>query len=100
MTDYDHELWYELYRSALMELEHSLMAGRIKDARAEVLNRVEKLKSIPGLHAEEKQAIEDAVSGLRSLEHIEAEHVANEALQKLRSLEPKLRRLKLDPNEE
>jgi hypothetical protein len=34
MTDYDHELWYELYRSALMELEHSLMAGRINCAPA------------------------------------------------------------------
>lgn len=100
MTDYDQELWYELYRSALMEFEHSLMAGRIKDARAEILHRVEKLKSIPGLHAEEKQAIEDAINGLRTLEREEAVDVANEALQKLRSLDPKLRRLKRDPNEE
>jgi len=58
---------------------------------------------IPGLHAEEKQAIEDATVGLRSLERYEADRVekeAAEALRKLRSLEPRLQRLKLDTNQE
>jgi hypothetical protein len=79
------------------------VAGRIKDARVEILNRVQKLRKIPGLHAEEKQAIEDAMAGLRSLERYEADHVekeAEEALRKLRSLEPRLRRLKPDQNKE
>ena len=83
--------------------QHSLVAGRIKDARVEISNRVQELRKIPGLHAEEKQAIEDAMVGLRSLERYEADRVekeAEEALQKLRSPEPRLQRLKLDPNEE
>lgn len=106
MPNYDREKWYDLYRTALMEFEHSLVAGRIKDARGEILKRVEELQGIPGLHTEEKQAIEDALHGLRSLERTERaelEHIAREAraaLEKLRSLQPKLERLKLDPNEE
>ena len=90
----------------MVELEHSLVAGRIEDARVEILKRIGKLQGVPGLHTEEKQAIEDALNGLRSLERTERaelEHIAREAraaLEKLRSLEPKFARLKLDPNEE
>jgi hypothetical protein len=101
MPDYNHEKWYELYRSALMEFEHSLMAGRIKTARVEILSRVEELRNIPGLYAEERQALEDAMSGLRSLERDEAEYIEREAhaaLHKLRSLDPGLQRLKFDPS--
>jgi hypothetical protein len=103
MTDIDNEKWYKSYKSAMMEFEHSLVAGRIKDARAEILNRLQELRKTPALHSEEKQAIEDAMIGLRSLERYEADHVekeAEEALRKLRSLEPTLRRLNWDPNEE
>jgi hypothetical protein len=70
------EKWYELYKSAMTEFDHSLVAGRIQDARVEILSRVENLRNIPGLHAEEKQAIEDAMSGLQSLERDEEKQVA------------------------
>src|SRR5882672_3673137 len=103
MTEIENEKWYALYKSAMMEFEHSLVTGRIKDARVEISNRVQELRNIPGLHAEEKQAIEDAMVGLRSLERYEADRLekeAGEALRKLRSLEPRLQRLRLDPNEE
>ena len=71
MVDYDNEKWVGLYRSAMLELEHSLMTGRILDARAEISARVEKLRDMPGLHSQERQAIEDALSGLHSLEQEE-----------------------------
>ncbi len=63
-ADFDNEKWVEFYRSAMLEFQHSLMAGRISDARAEIMARIEKLRDIPGLHAVERQAIEDALSGL------------------------------------
>lgn len=103
MTEIENEKWYALYKSAMMEFEHSLVAGRIKDARVEISNRVQELRKIPGLHAEEKEAIDDAMIGLQSLERYEADRVeteAQEALRKLRSLEPRLQRLKLERNEE
>lgn len=99
-NEYDNEKWVDLYRSAMLELEHSLMAGRILDARAEITQRIEKLYDIPGLHAKERQAIEDALSGLRSLEREEIiyakdqqRELAQAAIEKLRSIEPGLRRL-------
>ena len=96
-ADYDNEKWVELYRNAMLELQHSLMAGRILDARTEITERVEKLCGMPGLHAEERHAIEDALSGLRSLEREEIRYakdqqrkLAQEALEKLRSIGPKI----------
>jgi hypothetical protein len=101
MSDYAQEYWVELYRSALLELEHSLMAGRLTEARAEIVNRLEKLREIPGLHAEEKQAIEDAVGAMRMLEREEARyaaeqqrHLAHAALKELEAIEPAIERLK------
>jgi hypothetical protein len=97
MSDYDKGKWVELYRTALMELEHAKMAGRIRDTRIEIAARIEKLHDIPGLHAQEKQAIEDALSGLKVLGYEEARHEADErgiaesALEKLRTLAPDLR---------
>jgi len=43
------------------------MSGRIESARNEIATRLEKLRIIPGLHTEERQAISDALSGLRVL---------------------------------
>ena len=37
--DYDQEKWYALYEADVVELKHSLMAGRIADARAEIVKR-------------------------------------------------------------
>ena len=96
MSDYDKEKWVELYRTALLELEHAKMTGRIGDARTEIAVRIEKLHNIPGLHAKERQAIEDALNSLRSLEREEERYAADErriaetALEKLRSIAPRL----------
>jgi hypothetical protein len=95
LTDHDQENWLALYRAALVELEHAQMAGRIKDARTEIVARVEKLQNMPGLHAEERYAIADALSSLRFLEQEEARydveeqrHALDKGLEKLRSIAP------------
>ena len=97
--DYDQEKWYALYEAAVVELKQSLMAGRIADARAEIVRRVEALRDIPGLHNEERQAIEDALRSLRFLERedeaIAAEEErkrAAEALEHLLKIAPKIKR--------
>ena len=89
MSDYDKEKWVKLYRTAMLELEHAKMAGRIRDTRIEIAARIKKLHDIPGLHAQEKQAIEDALSGLRVLEREEARYEADER----RIAEPRLENL-------
>ena len=100
--DYDQEKWVAVYKSAVLELERSLIAGRISDARAEIVKRIEALRSIPGLHGEERQAIEDAIHNLRVLEREDANDTAGEqrkaaeaVLERLRSIAPKIKR----PNE-
>jgi|ERR1700730_9979854 hypothetical protein len=97
MRDYDKENWVELYPRALVELEQAMMAGRIGHARTEIASRVEKLKQLPGHHAEESHAIDDALRTLRVLETEEQSVAAVEnrrrledALQKLKSLAPKI----------
>ena len=95
MSDYHNEKWVKLYRTAMLELEHTKIAGRIRDTRIEIAARIEKLHNIPGLHAQEKQAIEDALSGLRVLEREEARHEADAdaALEKLRTFAPRIQNL-------
>jgi hypothetical protein len=99
MPDSDKELWVDLYRMAMMELENAKIAGRIGDARIEIAARLERLRDIPGLHTVEKQAIDAALSGLHSLEHSE-EHdadterrIAERALQSLRVMAPRFENL-------
>ena len=111
MSDYDQEEWVEVYKSAVLELEQSLIAGRIADARSEIVKRVEALRSLPGLHEvealrnlpglheEERQAIEDALNNLQFLEREDASITAEEerkaaeaALERLRSIAPKIKR--------
>jgi hypothetical protein len=94
--DYDKEQWAELYRAALSELEHSLMTEHIAEAREEIVKRVAALRDMPGIHDEERQGIEDALSSLRFLEREEAKYQADEqrkqaeaALEKLRSIAPR-----------
>jgi hypothetical protein len=90
MPDPDKELWVDLYRMAMMELENAQVAGRIGDARIEIAARLEKLRDLPGLHTVETQAIDDALSGLRGLECTEKRdadderEVADRALRSLR----------------
>ena len=100
MADYHREKWIEVYQEALIEVEHAMMRGRIREARAQIRSRVEKLKDIPGLHASEHQAIDDALNALRFLEREEDRYDEDQrretlesAVRKLRSLEPKIKKL-------
>jgi hypothetical protein len=100
MADYRGEKWIEVYEKALTELEHANMRGRIGDARTEIIARVEKLKNIPGLHAREDQAIEDALNALRFLEREEEVYDENQrrkaietAMRKLQYVGPRIRKL-------
>ena len=95
MSQHEQEDWIALYRAALVELEHAKMAGRILDARTEIVARVEKLHGMPGLHEDERRAIADALNSLRFLELEEARHdkeeqhrALDESLEKLRSISP------------
>jgi hypothetical protein len=103
MSDYDQAQWYQLYARAMVELEHALMAGRIMDARSEILTRLEMLRDMPGLHEPERQAIQDALSALRSLEREEVRYVnekhreaARLALDRLRFIRPAIKRAEAD----
>jgi len=94
--EYEKEEWFRLYKRAMLELEQAKMVGRIQDARSGITARIEKLLDIPGLHEREKQAIEDALNNLRTLERVDEREKADErqiaeaALEKLRILGPKL----------
>jgi len=99
--DFQSQDWVSLYQSALVELEQAKMAGRISDARTAIVSRIEKLTTIPGLHPQERQAIEDALRSLNLLEKedtrltAEAERRAVElALERLRSVKDSIERLK------
>lgn len=96
MDDYSKEKWIALYTSAMTEMEHSLMSGRILETRTEIVDRLEKLRELPGLHESEREAIGDALNGLRMLEREEIQHNAEQqrqaaqlALEKLKSIKPK-----------
>ena len=106
MEDYKKEDWVSLYQSALIELEQAEMAGRISAAQKAIVARVEKLRTVPGLHTEERQAIEDALHGLQSLEwegaRFDAEkerRAIEQSLEKLRSVGQTIQRLRdrVDP---
>jgi hypothetical protein len=90
--------WVRMYEEALMEVRHAKMRGRIGNARAEILARIESLKSIPGLHAQEDQAIDDALNALRFLEHEEDRYDENqrreslEVASRLQSLGPRIKK--------
>ena len=96
MNDYNQQRWFNLYRTALLELERTAMGGRIGDARAEIAARLETLKQHPGLHQSEYHAIQDALSNLRALEEEEALLAAGDKkrllrgpVQKLQAIAPK-----------
>ena len=99
MPDPDKELWVDLYRMAMMELENARIAGRIGDTRVEIAARLEKLRAIPGLHTVEIQAIDDALRGLHGLECTEERNADNErqiaerTLQSLRVIAPRFENL-------
>jgi hypothetical protein len=95
MSDYQNEDWVTVYRSAIVELEHAKMSGRIDAARNAIVSRILKLHDMPGLHTEERRAIADALSGLRVLQEEEERynedqkrHALEGALEKLRYIAP------------
>ena len=101
MEDYKGEDWVSLYQAALTELEHLKMTGRVEAARTAIVARMEKLQTLPGLHPEERQAIEDALRGLKLLEreearfNAEAERRAIEhSIENLRSVAHTIQRLR------
>lgn len=100
MAGYDREKWFEIYQKALLELEHAKMLGRIGEARGAIRTRVQKLKEIPGLHAGEQQAIDDALNALRFLEREEERYDENQrretlevASRKIQSIGPTSKKL-------
>jgi hypothetical protein len=101
MNDYDKQKWFDLYRTAILELTRAAMTGRICDARGEIAIRLEALKQHPGLHQEEYRAIQDALV----LEQEEARlaeddkrRLLQESIQKLQTLAPKFAIQQQDSN--
>jgi hypothetical protein len=95
MNDYNDQKWFDLYRTALLELSRAAMTGRISDARGEITARLEILKQHSGLHQNEHQAIQDALNNLRVLEREEKRLAADEkdrllieSIRKLTSVAP------------
>jgi len=95
MDDYSKEKWVTLYAAAMMELKHALMAGRIMEARNEIVNRLEVLRDSLSSHPRERQAIADALNNLRVLEREESRYNAEQqrqavqtALKKLEAIHP------------
>ena len=100
--DYKKQHWVTIYHEALLELQQAAMAGRIGDARDAIARRLEVLREIPGLHGEERIAIEDALTGLRMLEREDErakaneQRIAQEALAKLRGVAAAIQSLNSD----
>jgi hypothetical protein len=101
MENYEKEDWVSLYQSALIELEQAKMAGRINAAQKAIVARVELLRALPGLHTEERHAIDDAIRALAVLQREEtrfdaeaARRAVEESLEKLRSVGYTIQRLR------
>ena len=77
MNDYETQKWFDLYKTALLELERAAMTGRIDDARVEITTRLETLGEHSRLHEKEYLAIRDALNNLHTLER-EEERIAAE----------------------
>lgn len=99
--DYDQEKWVKLYKTAILGLERAKLTGRIEDARIEIAARLVELRDVPGLHAAEINAIDNAHRILRLLEGEEVRYAAEEkrraieeALHRVRSIAPQIEKLK------
>ena len=86
---------------AILGLERAKLTGRIEDTRIEMAARIVKLRDVPGLHCEEISAIDKAHRILRLLESEEERLAAEqkrraleEALRQVRSIAPKIEKLK------
>lgn len=96
--EHERQKWFDLYKTAMLELERAAMTGRIGDARIEIAARLETLKQYPLLHGEEYHAIHDALNNLRVLEREEArlaeedkKLILRATTQKLKTIEPRLK---------
>ena len=78
MNEYDQEKWFDLNKSAILELKRAAMTGRIGEARDGIATRLQELEELPDLHTEERQAISDALSTLRMLEREEERFAAED----------------------
>ncbi len=101
MDDYNQQKWFDLYRTALLELKRAAMTERIGDARGEIATRLETLKLHPALYRHEYQAIQDALNNLRVLEREEERMAADdkrqllqESVEKIESIAPKFEELR------
>jgi hypothetical protein len=107
VMDHLDEHWTTVYETAVAELEHAKIKGRIQDARNEIFTRMEKLLTLPGLHTEEVRAISDALSALIIIAAEEDAYdakqkqlVIDHALQTLRSVAPTVLRTANPPSSE
>jgi hypothetical protein len=107
MENFEKEDWVSLYQSALIELEQAKLAGRINAAQKAIVARAEQLQNLPGLHAEELQAIDDALRSLRFLEREEARidaeaerRAIDDTLERFRSVGPAIKRASEDAEPE
>jgi hypothetical protein len=101
MENYQKENWVSLYKSALAELEQTKMLGRITSAQDAIVDRLEKLRTMPDLHPEERGAIENAIRTLGILEREDARFNTEEerraielSLEKLRFVGHTIQRLR------
>jgi hypothetical protein len=105
MEDYKKEDWVSLYKCALIELEQARIAGRINAAQKAIIARIDTLRALPGLHTEERHAIDDGMRALGVLQRDEASfdteaerRAVDESLQRLRAIGPTIERLKDTPD--
>jgi predicted phage gp36 major capsid-like protein len=63
--------WRELYRAALLEVEHEELRRRIDEAEKAVYQRSEELKRSGNCSGEERQAMTDAIRALHLLAQTE-----------------------------
>jgi uncharacterized protein (DUF342 family) len=96
MNNYDTQKWFDLYKTAVLELERASITGRIADARAEITTRLEMLQQHPELHHSELSAIRDALNNLRVLEREEErlaaedkKRILHQTVQTLKTIAPK-----------
>jgi hypothetical protein len=104
MEDYKQQDWVALYQSALIELGQAKIAGRINAAQKAIIASMETLGALPGLHTEERHAIDHAMRALGLLQREEPNSDAdterravNETLERLRSIGLAIKRLKDSP---
>ncbi|SRR5258708_2186784 len=63
--------WRDLYAAAILELDRTLLPGRIEAAGAAIKQATEELMSDGKLTAEETQSMADALRSLQTLERVE-----------------------------